>query len=199
MADSTKSEFIRAFVAIAIPGVLIAEAQRVQAQLEAQLGRDLVRWTRAEQLHLTLKFFGNIAATEIEELTAALRRAAEGMTVFRLSLEGAGCFPAPRNPNVLWLGIGGDLEAMKKLQQGVERETGRFGSHLDEREFNPHLTLGRVKVRGPQSRRVGEEMQRLHVATLGEWSVTEMEFIQSKLSSQGSSYTRLTTVRLSAD
>ena len=90
------------------------------------------------------------------------------------------------------------VDTIKALQQRIEEQTQRFTSHSEERPFHPHLTLGRVKNR-PQTRRVGEAVEKLRDIELGKWTVTEVELMQSTLSATGSQHTRLTAVRLMQD
>ena len=195
MAAST-AESVRAFIAIALEPGLVAELKKVQQELQARLPDDSVRWARPEQLHLTLKFFGQVAAQRLNDLTAALNRACAGIDSFQLALENVGCFPHTKKPRVLWTGIGGELESLRKLQERIEQETGDFGDHKEERLFQPHLTIGRVKAIGIDARRVGEVVERTHVSKLGVWTVRQIESVQSELAPQGARYLMLTEVRL---
>ena len=195
MAASTAAS-VRAFIAIALEPGLVAELKKVQQELQARLPDDSVRWTRPEQLHLTLKFFGHIAAPRLNDLTAALDRACAGIGPFQLALENVGCFPHTKKPRVIWTGIGGELESLSKLQERIEQETGNFGDHKPERRFQPHLTIGRVKAFGMAARRVGEVVARAHVCRLGGWTVRQIELVQSELAPQGARYSMLAAVTL---
>ena len=198
MAAST-AESVRAFIAIALEPGLIAELKKVQQELQARLPDDSVRWTRPEQLHLTLKFFGHVAAQRLNDLTAALNRACAGIGSFQLVLKNVGCFPHTKKPRVLWTGIGGELESLRKLQERIEQETGNFGDLKEERLFQPHLTIGRIKAFGIDARRAGEVVERTHVSKLGVWTVREIKLMQSELAPQGARYSTLATVRLAHD
>ena len=198
MAVST-AESVRAFIAIALEPGLVAELKKVQQELQARLPDDSVRWSRPEQLHLTLKFFGHVAAQRLNDLAAALNRACAGIDSFQLALENVGCFPHTKKPRVLWTGIDGELESLRKLQERIERETGNFGDHKEERLFQPHLTIGRIKAFGIDARRAGEVVERTHVSKLGVWTVREIKLMQSELAPQGARYSTLATVRLAHD
>src|SRR5687767_6154006 len=115
MAAST-ADNIRAFIALPLDPVLAAEIRKVQQRLDAPDGA--VRWISPEQLHLTLRFLGNVAADRLDDLATALRRACAHADAapFRITLEGAGCFPSTKSPRVVWIGIQGDLEPLRKLQ-----------------------------------------------------------------------------------
>src|SRR5690348_13546190 len=107
---------MRAFVAIPLPASLKGRVAAIQQRLDSRLGdHTLVRWTGPEQLHLTLRFYGDVPEAEIDELRAALRQATAGVRRFELSLTGLGGFPSLRRPSVLWLGLEGELETLRKL------------------------------------------------------------------------------------
>jgi len=195
MAAST-AESVRGFIAIALEPGLVAELRKVQLELQARLPDDSVRWTQPEQLHLTLTFFGNVARENLENLTAALDRACAGIASFQLALENVGCFPHTKKPRVIWTGIGGELESLRKLQERIEQETGNFGDHKEERLFQPHLTIGRIKAFGIDTPRVGEVVERTHFSKLGGWTVRQIDLMQSELAPQGARHTTLAAITL---
>jgi 2'-5' RNA ligase len=191
MDDHGPSANVRAFVAIPVPPPLIDTLQKIQATLQTRLRSNTVRWSRPEQLHLTLRFLGNIRAAGVGGLIGVIRRVCESATPFRLSLAGRGCFPTARNPRVIWIGVEGDLEELRQLQRRTEAATADFGDPPEEKEFHPHLTIGRVKADPPQARQVGEAIEKIAVGKLGEWSVQEIDLMQSELRPGGARYSRL--------
>jgi 2'-5' RNA ligase len=193
MATSTLDR-IRAFIALHLEPALAAKVSKVQQGLNAPDGA--VRWINPEHLHLTLQFLGNVAADRLGELVAALRRACSQTPPFQVALEGAGCFPSSKSPRVIWIGIQGELEPLRKLQSQIALETRTFGDHGEERAFQPHLTIGRVKASGLEGRAVGQAMELAAVPKLGDWTVQHVLLVRSELSSVGASYTTLATVAL---
>jgi RNA 2',3'-cyclic 3'-phosphodiesterase len=187
---------IRAFVAACLDPALLEKIRAEQRALERRLGSDLVRWTGPEQLHLTLRFFGNVSSSDLETLNPALERAAHGITALHLSVKGLGCFPSRQRPSVIWFGLEGDLEPLRKLQAQIEQECGRFGSHSEERPFHPHLTVARVKARGPEVRQIADGLRDAIVGTLGEWTLNQITLMRSQLRAGGSLYTSLMEVPL---
>src|SRR2546425_3884297 len=167
--DASTADSIRAFIALALDPVLGAEIKKVQQHLNPPGGS--VRWINPEQLHLTLQFLGNVATDRLDELTAALRRACASTAPLQLALEGVGCFPNTRNPRVVWIGIQGDLEPLRKLQEQIGQETKNFRDHADQRAFQPHLTIGRVKASGFEGRKTGQAIEHVTVPRLGDWIV----------------------------
>jgi|SRR5438876_389228 len=192
--DACAADNIRAFIALPLEPVLAAEIRKIQQRLNSAAGA--VRWVNPEQLHLTLQFLGNVAADRLDELTAALRRACARTSPFQLALEGAGCFPNTRNPRVVWIGIQGELGPLRTLQERVAQETKNFGDHDDQRAFQPHLTIGRVKASGAEGRKAGQAIEGTRVSKLGDWAIHQVLLVQSELASNGARYTTLAAVAL---
>lgn len=126
----------RLFVALALPAP-------VRATLESQ-AQPLpgVTWTRPEQLHVTLRFLGDVPAAQIEPLVARL--ATVRVAPFVLPVEGVGAFPPNRPPHVLWIGTGSGHPRLFQLRQRVDDALLAAGLQLDLRTFHPHVTLARV-------------------------------------------------------
>jgi RNA 2',3'-cyclic 3'-phosphodiesterase len=194
--DTSRS--VRAFVAVAIPPPLVEALRAVQRQLQSKARADLVRWTKPEQLHLTLKFLGNVPANRLEALEAALNRACQDQRPFPLALEHLGCFPNLRNPRVIWVGIGVQGEALPGLHRRIEEAARDFGDHSEERAFQPHLTIGRVKTEPRRAMQVGAAIEQTPLGSLGEWEVGEVELMQSELLPEGARYSKLAAFALAS-
>ena len=135
---------LRAFIAIELTADITRELAALQKRLRGH-GLDL-RWVRPRNIHLTLKFLGEIDVADVETTVCAMRRAAERHAPFRLRAEGVGVFPAVRNARVLWAGIGGgDRERLLALQASLDQSLADDGFPRDRRRFSGHLTLGRAK------------------------------------------------------
>jgi len=106
-------ESVRAFVAIDVPGELLREIRVLQARLERELPKNAVRWTAAEQIHLTLKFLGNIASADLDKLEAALAAICQCAKPFRLRAKALAGFPNPARPRVFWLGLEDELQPLQ--------------------------------------------------------------------------------------
>ena len=187
---------LRAFVAARLDAELLDKITAQQRRIEAKLARAPVRWTRPEQLHLTLHFLGNVQVEAIPALHQALSAAAQGIAPFRLALGTLGCFPNWRRPSVIWLGLQGELAALQRLQEAIRLRCQTFGSHAEERAFHPHLTIGRVKPAAQPARALGEVIQSEPAAALGGWHVDRVTLMRSELRAGGSIYTVLADVPL---
>jgi len=108
-----------------------------------------VSWTRAENLHLTLKFLGEVPGERVEELGGLMAEAAGDVRPFDLLLEGAGGFPSMSSPRILWVGIREPLDPVRKLHQNMENVLSEAGFPREGRPYHPHITVGRVRKRLP--------------------------------------------------
>ncbi len=189
---------VRAFIAIPLPEAARLRIAAFQRDWQGSLRGNFVRWTPPEQIHLTLRFLGDVAPSAIPELETALRRACETVAGFELAATGSGCFPSPRKPRVLWVGVGGDLEALARLQWRVADETRAWGE-IEARDFRAHLTLGRVKdAPAAAIRQVAERLQTHCCGEFGRWHAGEVRLMRSELSPTGACHTTLVTVALRA-
>ena len=190
----TGEERWRVFCAVELPPEIRALAAEHVARLRAAVPDARASWPRAENLHLTLKFLGEIARSRVEVLSNAAARAAQNSKAFKLSIEGAGSFPPRGMPRVLWLGVVDSSEGLAQLQSNLEEECVREGFKREERPFHPHLTLARL--RAPQHARA---LVRLHQETgfeAIEFPVTELVVMQSELGPGGSRYTEISRQNL---
>ncbi len=189
---------LRAFVALelspevrAVVAALLGRLSRLEA---ARIAR--VRWTAAENLHLTLKFLGRVETTQLPAIQAGLAQAAASQGPLTLTVTGAGAFPDVRAPQVLWLGVGAAEGALVRLAAAVEAQLAPLGFPTENRTFSPHLTLGRVGV--PRHARPLAETLVEMVAGLDEAMVEEeMVFFKSELRPEGARHTPLFRIPLS--
>ncbi len=179
---------IRAFIAVELPEALRQEVVDLQANLRSS-GSD-VKWVEVDNLHLTLKFLGNIEEPQFSALKEALAIPAKGFSPFTIYLEGIGAFPRTTSPRVVWIGISQGKEALIELAQAVEKSCSTLGFTPEDRPFSPHLTIGRVRSRD----RLASLIKRLQVAEFRGGTpaeVTRLILFQSSLSPHGPTYTPL--------
>lgn len=139
----SKRDTTRAFIALELsPEIKQALADYV-APLRA-LDKGL-SWTNAENVHLTLKFLGDVFESQIENVTAALRETCASFPLIGAEISDSGVFPNAHRPRVLWIGIKENSGKLTELAQCIENECRRLGFEQEERNFTPHLTIGRVK------------------------------------------------------
>lgn len=136
----------RAFIALDLP-VNICQALRY-LQDELQAGGVRARWVRTESAHLTVRFLGDVPATGIAMIADALAEATISLSAPALLLSSLGVFPNLKRARVVWAGLGGGIESLRKIKQGVDvclEAADRRLFPSEHRAFKAHLTLGRFK------------------------------------------------------
>ncbi|NPV85622.1 MAG: RNA 2',3'-cyclic phosphodiesterase [Anaerolineae bacterium] len=134
---------LRAFIAIDLSEEVKAEIGMVLRKLQA-VSPVPVKWVSPDNIHLTLKFLGDIQPAQVERVGQFLRTEICQFSSFSLTLTGLGAFPNMNRPRVIWIGIG-DQPLLLSLQAVIEKGLERLGFPAEQRSFKPHLTLGRVK------------------------------------------------------
>jgi 2'-5' RNA ligase len=180
---------LRVFCAIELPKEVRERAANHVRNLRSALSDARASWPRAENLHLTLKFFGEIASNRVETLSQAVARAAQASQPFKLRIEGTGAFPPRGAPRVLWLGVIDSSGSLAQLQSHLEDECESLGFPRESRPFRPHLTLARI--RSPQGARALAKLHQEMSFEAVEFPVTELILMRSELSAGGSRYTAI--------
>ena len=135
---------IRTFIAVGIDKIVRDHAVALQEAL-GRSGAD-VKWVEPENLHVTLLFLGEVDDRELPAVCRVVADVAAGLAPFEMSVEGAGAFPNARRPKTLWVGVGEGLEELVTLHDALEPPLLDLGCYRrEERQYTPHLTLGRVK------------------------------------------------------
>ncbi len=132
----------RCFVAVEIMEPAYSEVRRLIENWSRRLTG--VRWSREDQLHITIKFLGDVDNRLLPEVCSKLRAAATSTAPFAVSLAGLGTFPIGRPPRVIWAGIEQGSHQLSHLHQQLDQGLAEVGVAREGRKFTPHLTLGRV-------------------------------------------------------
>ncbi|UCD05082.1 MAG: RNA 2',3'-cyclic phosphodiesterase [candidate division WOR-3 bacterium] len=103
-----------------------------------------IKWVKFENMHITLKFLGEIDEKKKAEITPVIKDICMRHSPFTVKMEGLGCFPNPRSPRVIWIGVTQGGEELCTIADALEKELARFGFN-EEKRFHPHLTIGRIK------------------------------------------------------
>ena len=187
---------LRVFIAVEIP-LPIRQAILDQTEsLRAALG-PLIRWVPLENMHLTLKFIGDVSPANVELLSQMLTAETMGCAPFRMQIGGLGSFPTSRRTRVIWVGIQAPA-ALASLQRGLESAAARLGYESETRPFSPHLTIGRVRqqVRASDQQQIRAALERTQVGDLGAAAVTAVHLFKSDLKPSGAEYTCLFSAQL---
>lgn len=183
---------MRVFIALEMPGDLRDRLGLGLAQLAREI-RD-VRWVAVQNLHLTLKFLGEVTQTQLIDLDRLFMTTAGNSAPFVLTPERVGFFCSGGEPTVIWLGLM-EQRQLSALAAQVALDAQRLLPEVDRQPFRPHITLGRVKqpYRGPS---LAIATQRIGALALPDWPVAAMSIIKSELTPRGPTYTTLSQYRL---
>lgn len=184
-------EHVRAFLAILVPGDIVAAAAGIQEQMRRTWPGAPVRWVREENMHLTVRFFGELDRDRLRRAGELVRRT----EVERIEVRMARCsaFPAEGRPSVLWVGLEDSGGRLLRFVQRVDAALVADGFGPADKPWQSHLTLGRV----PRDRRLRAEPEefrafRLPVET---YALDTLALVRSDLRPEGPVYTPLETVR----
>lgn len=194
---ASESNVIRAFVAIQLPDSVRESLREVQAELQQLLSRNAAAWTNLQNLHLTLRFLGNVDAAKLPALAESLRKSLMNYSPLELVCERLGCFPDLRFPRVIWAWVHDTEERLADLHRRVDRAVAGLAEKPSEPTFTGHITLARPKdIRRPDAGRLAEFVNAAVSREFGRWTCREVELVRSELSPSGSRYTTLDAFRL---
>ncbi len=134
---------MRCFFACPLPEAALNELMLTQEQLKSR--RDTINWVKRENLHLTLRFLGEVEECRVSELDSLLENLTERQRAFSFELGSAGIFGPGEKPRVLWVGLKGRMQPLREFVSQLEKGLHGLGFDAAEHAFRPHLTLGRVK------------------------------------------------------
>lgn len=183
---------IRAFIAIELTAEIQNRLDEVTTAFKKQLNGVPVRWVPASNIHLTLKFLGDVSVANVKILTDILRTEVAGHRPFEVSVGGAGAFPNNRRPRVIWVGVEAPSE-LTMVQSGVEAAMERLGYAREDRPFSPHLTVGRISrnANSDDTRLISKVLETCRVGFLGAACIQEICLFRSDLQPTGAVYTRI--------
>lgn len=187
---------LRAFIAVELPLEIRQTVCNTTSKLREGIG-GLVRWVPVENMHLTLKFLGDVSPSNVELLSQMLHAETDLFNCFDLRLNGLGSFPNLKRPRVIYIGIQAPA-ALETLQRGIESAARRLGYESEERGFSPHLTIGRVKQNATvtEQQTIRHALEGTKIDSLGTARVDSVQLFKSDLSPTGSVYTRLYSASL---
>jgi RNA 2',3'-cyclic 3'-phosphodiesterase len=179
----------RVFCAIDLPQDVREKVLAHSMILRKAVSEAHASWIRPDNIHLTLKFLGEIPRSRVESLSEAASIAARGLESFPISVQGSGVFPTHGAPRVLWIGIEDLNGKLGELYRRLDEECAKVGFKKEARPFHPHLTVARV--RKPQHARELAALHKQMEFEPEEFTVSEVLVIRSELSSAGSKYSTI--------
>ena len=183
---------IRTFIAIDIPEDIKNKIFEVERKL-MQTGAN-AKWENKEKFHITLKFLGDVEENMIDKIHKTLENALSEFNQFEVQYEGVGCFPGLSKPRVIWVGCKDETGKLNSLRNIVEDEMVKLGFKPEDKEFNAHVTLGRVKKGGALENLI-KMLKNINFPPV-KGKVTEVLVMKSDLKPTGSVYTVLKKIKL---
>lgn len=179
----------RVFCAVELPAEVRKQLEEHILKLRTAVPDVAASWSRVENIHLTLKFFGNVALDRIPVITAAASRAVAEFSSFPIGVGDTGVFPRPSRAQVLWIGVSDPSGKLSALQERLENECAAEDFSKEDRAYRPHLTIARIR-RPEGSRRLADAHFQIHFPAT-EVELNELILFRSELSPKGSKYTAI--------
>ena len=178
---------LRSFIAIDIEEKTIIE-KIIEIEKKLQETGALLKLVEPENLHITIKFLGEISEKELPLIKKILEKNAELFEPFEITLEKLGAFPSISHPRVIWVGISQNKDKVTSLANKISADLERAGFRREERAFHPHITIARVKR---QNSRLKKEIMQYQNSVFGRIKVNNIRLKKSTLTPQGPIYTTI--------
>jgi RNA 2',3'-cyclic 3'-phosphodiesterase len=195
--SAEKGKLVRTFIAVDFPPGIITKIENIINYFKTKTPNQDFKWVSPENLHLTIKFIGEISPKKLVQVKSIITNAFQAQPAFNISIEGLGMFPNAKQPRVIWLGIT-DGETLTRIHQVIDQALIKVEIGQDQRKFNPHLTIARIqKSTSPdRAKKIGETLSQFKVESLGNIRIDAIHLYQSELTPTGPIYTPLFSVLL---
>ena len=186
-----ETKTVRSFLAIELKKDLVPKILDVQKEFKKTNAN--VKYVPPENMHFTLKFFGNVDEEMIEDISDSVEKVIKNYSSFDLNIKKCGCFPNKNVIKVLWLGLE-EGSPIKSLQKDLDNEFEKLG-FKKERNFISHLTIGRVK--SPKNKKeIRNTIEKLENIEIGHMTVSKICLKKSTLTPQGPVYEDIKVFKL---
>jgi RNA 2',3'-cyclic 3'-phosphodiesterase len=188
-ASGSASETWRTFCAVELPDEVRRQLEEHILKLRRAIPDAAASWSRVENIHLTLKFLGNVALDRIPAVSAAASRVVAEFSAFPIGVGNTGVFPRPSRAQVLWIGVSDPSGKLSALQERLENECAAQGFPKEDRAYRPHLTIARIR-RPESARPLADAHLEMKFPTTN-IELNELIVFRSELSPKGSRYTAI--------
>ncbi|MGD0709172.1 MAG: RNA 2',3'-cyclic phosphodiesterase [Anaerolineaceae bacterium] len=182
---------IRTFIALELPAFVHEELSSIILHLKQEVPSG-IRWVPANNIHITLKFLGDVSKNNLAAIDQAVESIAKGHSAFDIHLGNLGAFPNLRRPRVIWIGIQAP-DTLVKMVQEIDQALVRLGYPSEGRPFSPHLTLGRVAqdTQPQELESIARSLSTQKVAVDSPVLMEQVTVFKSELRPSGAMYTPL--------
>ncbi|HSK63792.1 MAG TPA: RNA 2',3'-cyclic phosphodiesterase [Pyrinomonadaceae bacterium] len=184
----------RLFCAFELPEALRSRINEHARRVRDAAPEAAASWSRPENIHLTVKFFGNVDQARLPAISATAARVVKQFSPIQIEVGKTGVFPRPSRPQVLWIGIDDPSGALSKLQQQLEDEFAGEGFPKEDRAFRPHLTIARIRKPHNVAHLARTHLEMNFAAV--NVSLSELILFRSEPGRTGSKYTPISRHRL---
>ena len=184
---------LRTFIAVSLSSSVLAGIEKTVQTLQTHFGD--VRWVEPQNMHVTLKFLGDIPLNDLPQLIRTVTQCTREMDSFDLTFQEIGAFPNRESPKTIWIGCREGSKELIQLAERIDTGLSSLGFPKESRRFLPHLTIGRIKKpvqESPLMSLLDEEQNRL----FGSCSVSEVQIFSSELTRHGTIYDELAAIPL---
>ena len=185
---------IRVFVAISLSAAVRGAVEKLIRTLRHEI--DGVKWVDPQNLHITLKFLGDVPMNELHRIIVAVQRGAEAVETFDIEFRSCGIFPSPEQPRTLWIGTARGATELTIAATAIENELFKLGFPKEHRRFSPHLTIGRTKRDARLSHTAVQLLTDRAQQSFGTCGVDDVIVYSSELTRNGPIYDALATIPL---
>lgn len=180
---------IRSFLAFELP----EEIRNIVRDSLREMKRSALdtRWTREENIHITLVFMGNLPEESVQKIGKTVEEICGNYTSFNIQLKGIGAFGGRNNARVLWFGLDGDIERMGVFRDHLQKNLESFGIKQEKRKFRPHLTIGRFRKGSKNVKDLDQTLRQYGGISSPLCEIKELVLFKSDLKPEGAVYTRV--------
>ncbi len=182
---------LRSFLAVPISGEVQSNATRLMKKLAEKTSG--VRWVAPDNLHITLKFFGDIKVESTHEISRAVQKTVDVADPFEITVAGAGAFPDIQRPRTVWLGVTDGKSQFVEFFEQLEDRLHDLGYPPERRRFHPHLTIGRVRGKQDDGE-LTQLLAELDECFIGPTWVEEVVLFNSQMERGELVYSRIATI-----
>ena len=183
---------MRTFIAVDFSPQIIRKITEIIDYFKTQTPNNAIKWVAPENLHLTVKFLGEVKENEIDNIKNLINQSLTDEDAFEIGVEGLGMYPNSHKPRVIWLGIKGG-KPLIAIHNKLEKALQEIGIKHEKRDYSPHLTIARVR-RGADNetvKTIGKTLSAFKVDSLGSCTINNIVLYKSDLTPQGPIYTPL--------
>ena len=188
---------IRSFIAIEIPDSIQLAIVRLTTKLRNHYPYPVIRWVNPANIHLTLKFLGNISISDLEKIARTIALDASLIAPFSITFSDFGIFPNARKPRIVWISTNSP-PILKEIQSRIEVISSEYGIQKEIRPFSPHITLGRIGNYGTVQdfEHLSAELSSINPSVIDKISISAIKIFKSDLKPTGPIYTPIHNIPL---